>query len=62
MEITFLRSPENDNNFRIYFQNVNGLAVGKETRKWEDIITEMTTRQVSICGFAETNTEWNKKN
>ena len=46
------------NNFRIYFQNVNGLAVGKGTRKWEDMINEMTTRQVSVCGFAETNTEW----
>jgi hypothetical protein len=45
-----------DNTFQIYFQNVNGLAVSKGTRKWEDIIQEMTTRQVSVCGFAETNT------
>ena len=47
-----------ENNFRVYFQNINGLAAGKGTRKWEDIIQEMTTRQVSVCGFAETNTEW----
>ena len=49
---------QQENNFRIYFQNINGLAAGKGTRKWEDIIQEMTTRQVSVCGFAETNTEW----
>ena len=47
-----------DYTFRIYFQNVNSLAVGKGTQKWEDMIQEMTTRQVSECGFAETNTEW----
>jgi hypothetical protein len=44
------------NNFRIYFQNVNG--IGKGTRKWEDMIQEMQARKVSVCGFAETNTEW----
>jgi hypothetical protein len=38
-------------------QNVNGLAVGKCTRKWEDVIQKITTRQVSVCGFVETNTE-----
>jgi hypothetical protein len=52
---------QQENNFRIYFQNVNGLAVGKGTRKWEDMIQEMTTRQVSVCGFAETNTKWHAK-
>jgi hypothetical protein len=49
---------DQEKTFRIYFQNVNGLEIGKGTRKWEDIIQEMTTRQVSVCGIAETNTEW----
>ena len=48
-----------ENNFRIYFQNVNGLEKG--TRKWEDMLQEMKTRQVSVCGFAKTNTEWHAK-
>ena len=51
--------PTQGNNFRIYFQNENGLAVGKGTRKWEDMIQEMNTRKVSVCWFAETNFEWN---
>jgi hypothetical protein len=57
-----INSNPKTNNFRLYFQNVNGLAVGKGTRKWEDIINEMKTRKVSVCGFAETNVEWQAKN
>ena len=27
-------------NFRVYFQNVNGLSIGKHTRKWDNILTK----------------------
>ena len=36
------------------------MAVGKGTRKWEDMIQEMNTRKVRVCGFAERNFKWNK--
>jgi hypothetical protein len=47
--------------FCIYFQNVNGLAIGNTTRKLDNILQEMTTREVAVFGLAETNVEWSNR-
>ena len=53
-------TPDEDNNiFRIYFQNINGLNVGKGTGKFEGILSTANNNNVSVMGLAETNTEWN---
>jgi hypothetical protein len=47
--------------FCIYFQNVNGLAIGKTTRKLENILQEMLAKEVAVFGLAETNVGWSNR-
>jgi hypothetical protein len=44
-------------NFRVYFQNVNGLSVGKHTQ-WDNILNKMTSKETAVFGLAESNVEW----
>lgn len=44
--------------FRIYFQNVNGIKSG--TTEWEEMVKKMAENKVGVFGFALTNYNWNQ--
>jgi hypothetical protein len=50
------------NTFRIYFQNINGLQLRTNKSKYQPHLSYMRETEISISGFAETNTNWNYKN
>jgi hypothetical protein len=52
--------PAEDEIFRIYYQNVNGITAKKGTSKWNEINDNMAKNKVAIFGLCKTNIEWNK--
>ena len=55
-------NPANPNgNFRVYYQNVNGITSGKGTGKWNKINEFMHDNNIAIYRLTKTNVEWNKQ-
>jgi hypothetical protein len=48
-------------NFRIYYQNVNGVTTRQGTGKWNKINEFMHTNNIAIYGLTKTNVEWNNQ-
>jgi hypothetical protein len=53
-------SMQKDGTFRIYFQNVNSLALPK-TEKWINVLNAITNNNCDIIGLAETCADWKNK-
>jgi hypothetical protein len=43
---------------RIFFQNVNGLKLGKQNDQWSSHLEYMKEREIEISELAECNTNW----
>jgi hypothetical protein len=55
-------NPANPNgNFRVYYQNVNGIISGKGIGNWNKITEFMHNNNIAIYGLNKTNVEWNNQ-